>query len=160
MSDSRVFLIRNFWKNEKPTTTENETETENPSYPKSETKTEVSETKSEQPVKIIEDQIKSLELSKNELKNENRKLEFKILRFQAEMAKLTTENEAAENDRTELAKVLLNYKARINQLESDNRRLEMEKLKYQIESKEKQAQLETYLKEKIKCKLLGWLNEF
>ena len=129
MSDSRVFFIRNFWKNERPTSTENETETENPSHPKSETKTEVSRTNqwatSGQPVQIIEDQIKSLELSK--LKNENRKFEFKIKRFEAEMARLTTENDAAENDRPELAEVLLDYKARINQLESDNRQLEIKK---------------------------------
>ena len=38
LCDSRVFLIRNFWANERPTTTENETETENPNYPKSQTK--------------------------------------------------------------------------------------------------------------------------
>ena len=87
-------MIRNFWANERPTTTENVTETENPNYPKSQTKAETPRKIGK--VQIIEDQMKNLELSK--LKNENRKLEFKILRFEAEMARLKTENDVAENE--------------------------------------------------------------
>ena len=72
------------------------------------------------------------------------------------MERLTTENDAAANERTGLAKVLLNNKARIDQLESDTRQLEKQQKKYQTKSQKKQAQLETYQKENKalkKCKL-------
>ena len=78
LSGSEDGRLRNFWKNERPTSTENETSSENSYYPKSETETEISGTGSEQPEEIIHDQIQNLELSKIELKNENRKLEYKI----------------------------------------------------------------------------------
>ena len=150
-------MIRNFWKNERPTSTEFETESENSYYPKSETEAEISGT--------IEDQIQNLEISNIELKNENRKLEYKIKRYQKNLARLTTENGAAENERIELENELLTCKSRNDQLESDIRRLEIQNKKYQTELQAKQAQLETYEKEKnalIKCKLFGstsWLIE-
>ena len=84
-------MIRNFWKNERPSSTEYETATENSYYPKSETDTEISGTKIEQPTETLEDQIKILELSKIELENENRKLEYKVKRYQKNLARLTTE---------------------------------------------------------------------
>ena len=147
-----------FWANNRPTSTEGETPTENSYYPKSETETEISGGKTEQSVEIIDDQIKDLELSRNELKNENRKLEFQIKRYQKNLARLTTENGAAENERIELESELLTCKSRNDQLESDVRLLEIQKKKYQTESQEKQAQLEKYEKENnalVKCKLLG-----
>ena len=97
-------------------------------------------------------------MSKIELKNENRKLEYQIKRYQKKnVARLTTENGAAENERIELENELLTCKSRIDQLESDIQLLEIQKKKYQTESKEKQAQLETYQTENNalkKCKLL------
>ena len=147
-----------FWANNRPTSTEDETSTENSYYPKSETETEISGTKIERSVETIEDQIKYLQISKNEFKSENRKLEFEIKRLQEKLARLTTENGAAEDTRIKLENELLTCKSRIDQLEDDIRLLEMQKRKYQTESQEKQAQLETYQKENnalIKCKLFG-----
>ena len=152
-----------FWANNRPTSTEDETSTENSYYPKSETETEISEPKNDPPTETLEDQIRNLELSKNELKNENRKLEYKIKRFQTNLARLTAENGAAENERIDLENELLNCKSTIDMLESDNRRLETQKKKYQTESQEKQAQLETCEKEKnalIKCKVFDRFTEF
>ena len=147
-----------FWANNRPTSTEDETSTKNSYYPRSDTETEISGENSEQSAEIIEDQIKNFELSKIELKNENRKLEYQIKRYQKNVARLTTENGAAENERIELENELLTCKSRIDQLESDIRLLEIQKKKYQTESQEKQAQLEKYETENnalIKCKLLG-----
>ena len=156
--DSRVFFIRKFWENERPTSTEDETSTENSFYPKSETETEVSIPESERRAETIEDKMKNQELSKIELKNENRKLEYTIKRYQKNLARLTTENGAAENERIELENELLACKSHNDQLESDFRILEIEKMKYQTESKGKQAQLDTYEKQNhalIKCKFFG-----
>ena len=137
-----------FWANNRPTSTEDETSTEISYYPKSETETEA---ECEQPEENIDNQIKKLELSKIELKNENRKLEYKIKRYQ--------KNERyQENERIELENELVTCKSRIDYLESDIRRLEIQKKKYQTELQEKQAQLEKYQKDNkamIKCKLLG-----
>ena len=116
------------------------------------------EPKNEQPTETIEDQIKKLELSKIELKSENRKLEYKIKRYQKNLARLTTENGAAENERIELENELLNCKSHNDKIESENRLLKMQKKKYQTESQKKQAQLETYQKENnalIKCKVFS-----
>ena len=142
-------MIRNFWKNERPSSTEYETATENSYNLKSETNTEISETKSEQPTETIEDQLKNLELSKIELKSENRKLEYRIKRLQEKLARSTTENGAAEDIRIQMEDELIDCKSRIDQLVAENRQLETEKTKYQAESKEKQAQLE---KELSNCK--------
>ena len=136
LCDSRVFLIRNFWKNERPSSTEYETATENSYNLKNETDTEISETKSEQPTETIENQINNLELSKIELKSENRKLEYRINRFQEKLARLTTENGAAEDIRIQMENELVNCKSRIDQLESGNRLLEMQKNKYQLSHSE------------------------
>ena len=147
-----------FWANNRPTSTEDETSTENSYYPKSETETEISGTGSEQPEEIIEDQIQNLELSKIELMNKNRKLEYEIIRFQEKLARLMTENGAAEDTRLQLVNELLTCKSQNDQLKIDNRRLEIQKKKYQTELQEKQAQLEKYQKDNkamIKCKLLG-----
>ena len=154
-----------FWANNRPRT-EDETSTENSFYPKSESETvspnkyrdTVSGTKSERSLETIEDQIKNLQISKNEFKSENRKLEFEIKRFQEKLARLTTENGAAEDTRIKLENELLTCKSRNDQLEDDIRLLEIQKNKYQTELQEKQAQVETYEKENnalIKCKLLG-----
>ena len=116
------------------------------------------ESKSEQAVETIEDHIKNLELSKIELKSENRKLEYRIKRFQEKLARLTTEIGAAEDIRIQMENELVNCKSRIDQLESGNRLLEMQKNKYRTESQRNQAQLETNQKEKnalIKCCVLA-----
>ena len=157
-----VSLKRIHWANNRPTSTEDETSTENSYYPKSQSETEISGPKREKSEENIDNQIKNLELSKIELKNENRKLEYRIKRYQKNLARLTTENGAGENERIELENELLTCKSRIDQLEIDNRLLEIEKKKYQTESQEKQAQLEKYEKvlELTKCKLLCSLNEF
>ena len=147
-----------FWANNRPTSTEDETSTEKSYYPKSETETEILGSKIEQPTETFEDQIKILESSKIVLKNENRKVEYKVKRLQEKLARLTTEIGAVEDSRIQLENELINCKSRIDQLESDNRLLEIQKNKYQTESQEKQAQLETYQKENnalIKCKLFG-----
>ena len=89
------------------------------------------EPKNQQPTKTIADQIKNLELSKIELKSENRKLEYKIKRFQEKMARLTTENGAAEGSRIQLENDLINCHSRIDQLVTENRRLEIKEKKYQ-----------------------------
>ena len=107
--------------------------------------------------------MKNLALSKIELKNENRKLEYKIKRYQTNLARLTAENGAAENERIDLENELLNCKSHIDQLENDIQLLQIQKNKYQIESQEKQAQLETCEKEKnalIKCKVFDRFTEF
>ena len=130
MCDSRVFLIRNFWKDERPTSTEYETATEHSFYPESETETEISELKSDQRTETINDQIKNLELSKNELRNENRKLEYEIKRYQEKMARLTIENRAAKDSRIQLENELSTCKSRIDQLVTENRWLEIKEKKY------------------------------
>ena len=153
-----VSLKRIFWANNRPTPTEDETSTANSYYPESETETEISQTGMELPEEIIEDQIQNLELSKIELMNKNRKLEYEIIRFQEKLARLMTENGAAEDTRLQLVNELLTCKSQNDQLKIDNRRLEIQKKKYQTESQEKQAQLEKYQKDNnamIKCKLLG-----
>ena len=85
-------MKRNFWANNRPRSTDDETSTKNSYNSKSETENELSGTKSEQAVEIIHDQIKNLELSKIYLRNENRKLEYKIKRFQEKLTRLTIEN--------------------------------------------------------------------
>ena len=147
MCDSRVFLIRNFWKNERPTSTESETATEHSYYRKSETETEISELESDQPTETINDHVKNLELSKNEPRNENRMLEIK--RLQEKIARWTTENGAAGDSRIQLENELSTCKFRNDQLKSDNRRLEIQSKKYKTESQEKQARLEN---EMLACK--------
>ena len=152
-----------FWANNRPTSTEDETSTENSYYPKSETETEISEPKNDPPTETVDDQIRNLELSKNELKNNNRRLELTIKRFQENVARMTTEIGAAEESRIQIENEFLNCKSTIDGLESDIRRLEFQKKKYQTESQEKQAQLETCEKEKnalIKCKVFDKLTEF
>ena len=107
--------------------------------------------------------MKNLALSNIELKNENRKLEYKIKRYQSNLARLTAENGAAQNERIDLENELLACKSRSDQLESDIQLLEIQKKKYQTESKEKQAQLETYEKERnalVKCKIFDRFTEF
>ena len=156
-------MIRNFWNNERPTSTEWETETEDSYYPESESCNEIEKPRREQSTEeTLEDQIKILELSKNKLKSENRKLEYKIKGVQRELAILITKNEAAENDRIELENELLISKSRIDELETNNRRLETDnrRLKvhtkeYKTEAQEKQAQLEIFEKKNrtlVKCK--------
>ena len=113
MCDSRVFLIRNFWKDERPTSTEYETATEHSFYPESETETEISELESDQPTETINDHVKNLELSKNEPRNENRMLEIK--RLQEKIARWTTENGAAGDSRIQLENELINCHSRIDQ---------------------------------------------
>ena len=149
MCDSRVFVIRNFWKNERPTSTESETATEHSYYPKSETETEISELESDQPTETINDHVKNLELSKNEPRNENRMHEYKIKRLQEKIARWTTENGAAGDSRIQLENELSTCKFRNDQLKSDNRRLEIQSKKYKTESQEKQARLEN---EMLACK--------
>ena len=143
-----------FWANNRPTSTEDETSTENSYYPKSETETEISEPKNDPPTETLEDQIRNLELSKNELKNENRRLKLKIKRHEKNLARLTTENEAAVKERIELEDKLLSrndqLESDIRRLENDIRRLEFQRNRYQTESK--QEQLETYENEKIDLK--------
>ena len=115
----------------------------------------------------LEHQITSLELSENELKNENRRLKLKIQRHEKNLARLTTENEAAVKERIELEDKLLSrndqLESDIRRLENDIRQLEFQKNRYQTESQEKQAQLETCEKEKnalIKCKVFDRFTEF
>ena len=119
MCDSRVFLIRNFWKDERPTSTEYETATEHSFYPKSETDTEISERKSDQSTETITNHIQNPEIILN-----------KIKRYQEKVARLTTENGAAEDNRIQLEIELLTYKSRIDQLVTENRRLEIKEKKY------------------------------
>ena len=133
MCDSRVFLIRIFWENERLTSTEHETATEDSFYPKSENETEISELKTGQPTETINDHLQNLEY---------KMIDYKIKRLQEKMARLTTENGSMENERMELENELLACKSRIDQLETGNRLLENQKKKYQTESLEKQAQLE------------------
>ena len=132
------------------------------SYPESETGANISEPKNQQPTETIRDQIENLELSKNELKSENRKLEFEIERIQEKLVILTTELGASESSRIRLENKLINCYSRIDQLETDNRQFEIRENNYQKELQEKQALLETYQNqnELIECKLLGLLYEF
>ena len=124
--------------------------------------TYISEPKYQQPTETIRDQIENLELSKNELKSENRKLEFEIERIQEKLVILTTELGASESSRIRLENKLINCYSRIDQLETDNRQFEIRENNYQKELQEKQALLETYQNqnELIECKLLGLLYEF
>ena len=152
-----------FWANNRPTSTEDETATVSSYYPQSEAETEVSEPTRELTTNSLEDQIRNLELSKNWLKSENRMLEYKIIRFEEKMARMTTEIGAAEESIIQIENEFLNCKSTIDGLESDIRRLQIQKKKYQTESQEKQAQLETFQKKSnvlIKCRIFARLTEF
>ena len=83
--------MRTFWENERPSSSEDETETESWVYPEVETKGNI-------------EIVKDLDLSKNELKSEIRKLEHKMkmyrntLRNQEKIiSRLKTDYEALKN---------------------------------------------------------------
>ena len=116
--------MRNFWKNERPSSTESETESS--ICTESEAEVEIS---SRGPV--------NLNLTRNELKSEIRKLERqqdkseRRLRNQERIiGQLKTKNEFVVNKNVQLAKELAIAQSRINQLESENRQHEHEKKKY------------------------------
>ena len=82
-------MLSNFWENERPSSSDDESETENHS--------------SEQTVENIET-VKDLDLSKNELKSVIRKLEYKIKSYQNKfksqrrtIRRLKKENEVMKN---------------------------------------------------------------
>ena len=103
--DYKIFPIRKFWENERPSSSEDETEPEGSHHSTSEAQTNCS-------TELIMDNIeavKDLNLSTNELKSEIRKLEYKI-------SKLETENKIVENKRNQLENKLKSSEERYDAL--------------------------------------------
>lgn len=154
---NRVFLIRKFWENERPSSTEYETESSY--YPESEAETEKGE---DHPVKEIIDPFKILDPTATKFKVEIERLQCKIQNCEQSLknrerviSQLELENTAVNNERIELQNELITSKSRISQLESENRKHEREKQKYITESQQKQAKLQSFEERcitLIKCK--------
>ena len=109
---------RNFWKNERPTSTEYETETESQGHSESEAGT----------VNLV-----------NEIKicHQNLKTRNKLI------SQLKNENEAVNAERNELEIELINCQSRIKQLESENRQYQREKQKWKSHLQEKDVKLKS-----------------
>ena len=148
---SRVFLIRKFWENERPSSTEYETESSY--YPESEAETEKGE---DHPVEEIIDPFKVLykvEIERLQCKIQN--CEQSLKNRDRVISQLKLENAAVNNERIELQNELITSKSRISQLESENRKHKREKQKYITESQQKQAKLKSFEERCIaltKCK--------
>ena len=97
----KIFMIRNFWQNERPSSTESETEST-----ESEAKVKIS---SREPMIQIVETVKNLDLNPNELKSEIRRLEYQLERAKTSLqnkekviTQLTTENEIVANEKVQL----------------------------------------------------------
>ena len=126
-----MFLVRNYWKNERPSSTENDTESSN--YPESQPETIVSR-QSDISLPELENPLKDLDLSNLELKSKIRKLEYEVERSkkdkrnqewtsEAVMNQLKRQNKASESEKLELENELIACKSRIDQLEYQNQQL-------------------------------------
>merc|ERR1712131_483580 len=120
--------LRNYWKNERPPSTENEIESSN--YPESQAVTTVSK-QSDLSLPELESPLKDLDLSNLELKSKVRKLEYEIERTkedkrnqeltnQAVINQLQRQNKASEGKRLGLENELIACKSRMDQLEYQN----------------------------------------
>ena len=117
-------MIRNFWKNERPSSTENETD-----YPTEESESEDERTRSMFEIRQLENPLQNLEESNIALISENRRLKYKIRKFQKEHRKqqkeishLKAENKALKNDKVENKNNLMVCESCTNQLESNARK--------------------------------------
>ena len=159
-----MFLIRNFWEIEKPSSTEDETEST--SYPGSEVETVVPFQSKDNLIPELESPLQNLELPNFELKSEIRKLQFEVerchttirnqeLNHQSVINQLKRENGTANNDRLELEKELIASKSRVDQLEFEIKRLERVKMKFQSDFEERKAKcesLENQYHKLVKCR--------
>ena len=121
-----VFLVRTFWRHERPTSTGTVTESSN--YPNSQYDTDSRQSRD------------NLMPSNLELKSENLKLQFEVerlekdfrnqeLNHQSVINQLKRENSTANNDRIERENELIASKLRIDQLEFEIERFEIEREK-------------------------------
>jgi len=129
-------LIRNFWKNERPSSTENETD-----YPTEESESEDERTRSMFEIRQLENPLQNLEESNIALISENRRLKYKIRKFQKEHRKqqkeishLKAENKALKNDKVENKNNLMVCESCTNQLESNARKREYDNQRATIQS--------------------------
>ena len=152
-------MIRKFWENERPSSTEYGTESSY--YPESEAETEKGKDHS---IEEIIDPFKILDLSATKFKAEIERLQCKIQNCERNLnnrerviSQLKLENTVVNNERIELQNELITSKSRISQLESENRKHEREKQKYIIESQQKLSKLQSFEERciaLIKCKCI------
>jgi len=118
-------LLRIFWKNERPSSTEIETD-----YPTEESDAESDDERTRSMFKIrqLENPLQNLEESSIALIAENRRLKYKIRKFQKEhrkqqkeISQLKAENKALRNDKVGNKKTLMVCESCTNQLESNVR---------------------------------------
>ena len=116
-------MIRKFWKNERPSSTENETD-----YPTEESGavSEDERTRSIFEIRQLENPLQNLEESSIALISENRRLKYKIRKFQKEhrkqqkeISQLKAENKALKNDKVGNKKNSMVCESCTNQLESN-----------------------------------------
>ena len=131
-------MIRNFWRNERPSSTENETD-----YPteESDAESEDERIRSMFEIRQLENPLQNLEESSIALISENRRLKYKIRKFQKkhrkqqkEISQLKAENEALKNDKLENKKNLMVCESCSNQLESNVRKREYDNQRAIIQS--------------------------
>ena len=156
-----VFLARNFWENERPSSTENQTESSN--YPESQAETVVPRESRDPPITKLEKPLENLE--NIELKSKIRKLEYEIERTkkekrnqeltdQAVINQLKRQNIASESEKMELENELIECKSRIDQLKYENQRLREEKCENCDRNAKKCESLEKRNNALIKCENL------
>ena len=126
--------MRNFWKNERPSSTESETESS--ICTESEAEVEIS---TREPMIQNVAIVKNLDLTHNELKSEIRKLEYQLERSESSLqnqgklfSQLTTKNEIVSNKNVQLDNEIVIAQSRINHLESEIRRYKYEQVKYEV----------------------------
>ena len=131
----KIFMIRNFWQNERPSSTESETESS--VCTESEAEVEIS---TREPMIQNVTTVKNLDLTHNELKSEIRKLEYQLERSATSLqnqekliSQLTTKNEIVSNKNVRLENEFAIAQSRINHLESEIRRYKYEKVKYEVD---------------------------
>ena len=116
-------MIRIFWKNERPSSTEIETD-----YPteESDAESEDKRTRSMFKIRQLENPLQNPEESSIALIAENRRLKYKIRKFQKEhrkqqkeISQLKAENKALRNDKVGNKKTLMVCESCTNQLESN-----------------------------------------
>ena len=128
----KIFTIRKFWQNERPSSTESETEST-----ESEAKVKIS---SREPMIKNVATVKNLDLTHSELKSEIRKLEYQLERSETSLqnqenliSQLTTKNEIVSNKNVRHENEFATARSRINHLESEIRRYKYEQVKYEVD---------------------------
>ena len=147
-----VFLVRNFWENERPSSSDDEIEIECPYYPKIESKTRIGSSGN---IEIVKD----LNLSKKELKSEIRKLEYKIKGYQTGLRNQIITNSRLKTECEEIQKQSQVEKIKLqNELEALQLNNEFEKTQLQKELEILQRSNE-FLKNQLKNDLVTFQSQ-